>query len=195
MHRVPDTNIVFLHIPKTAGQSVRRALGIRSSTGAHDFRTKIDQKFINGDFIRFCVVRNPMDRFISAYLYNRAAVDLKPTGVRAVMRDRGALNDINDFVDLARTDAISLSRFDHFKRQMQYIRVVRPQIVLRQENLQNDIQIIARLAGRGHVDLPKRNSAADRTGEDAVNRQMRPENEAFIKRYYAADFRFLGYAA
>ena len=70
MHRIPGTNLVFVHIPKTAGQAVRAAFGMKSSSDAHSTSSEDDQMLMAPRFVRFCVVRHPIQRFVSAYLFH-----------------------------------------------------------------------------------------------------------------------------
>ncbi|MEM7267628.1 MAG: sulfotransferase family 2 domain-containing protein [Pseudomonadota bacterium] len=64
-------NTVFVHVPKTAGLSVYRALGMDRPADTHApafaYRSA-DTKFFDSAF-RFAVVRNPWDRMVSAFYY------------------------------------------------------------------------------------------------------------------------------
>ena len=64
--------IIFVHIPKTGGTSISAALfGNASLTWGHfgvrDFYAELGAEI--DDYYKFCVVRNPWDRFVSAYHY------------------------------------------------------------------------------------------------------------------------------
>lgn len=53
-------NIAFIHIPKTAGTSIRHALRLRPG---HEIWTAYPNRK------RFAIVRNPYERYASAYFY------------------------------------------------------------------------------------------------------------------------------
>ncbi|WP_456391329.1 sulfotransferase family 2 domain-containing protein [Profundibacter sp.] len=193
MHRIPNTRIVFLHIPKTAGQAIKAAFSIRSSTNAHAYDTDRDKIFMSPKHIRFCVVRNPYDRFISAYRYNCFFAGEKSAGLPAMLNENKLTSDINDFINYTRKNKINLADYDHFKRQIRYVAAARPQIILRQENLDNDIQIIARLVGLENIVLPKKNRSSDRSQLDKINIELTDDNWDYINERYAEDYRLLGY--
>lgn len=71
----PHLQVIFVHVPKTAGTSIERAL-LRSPdqvvgghTTALGYRRKFPTEF--ADYFKFAVVRHPLTRFLSAYRYLR----------------------------------------------------------------------------------------------------------------------------
>ena len=78
--------LVFFHIPKCAGVSVRRAIGIDKkshnfpfknvSTGlAIDVRAQTDDEIYNS-YHKFSIVRNPYERMVSLYNFRKQGNDL-----------------------------------------------------------------------------------------------------------------------
>ena len=79
-------NLIYFHIPKCAGVSVRRAIGIDKST--HPFPHKnvstalaIDVRYTTNDEIynsyhKFSIVRNPFERMVSLYSFRKKQGDL-----------------------------------------------------------------------------------------------------------------------
>lgn len=64
---------IMVHIPKTGGTSIRKALempGIGTHAKWHQYRDLVGQKQYNKLF-KFCFVRNPWSRFYSFYHYVR----------------------------------------------------------------------------------------------------------------------------
>jgi len=60
---------IFIHIPKTAGKSICRMIGVR---GARHLKYRDYEEILGGDideYFVFTVVRHPMDRLISAWTY------------------------------------------------------------------------------------------------------------------------------
>ena len=69
-----DNKIVFIHIPRTGGTSIKSALNL------HDKIYKEDVYHMSAndipkeceDYFKFTFVRNPFDRFVSLYFYNKS---------------------------------------------------------------------------------------------------------------------------
>jgi hypothetical protein len=196
MHRIPRTNLVFVHIPKTAGIAVRKAFGMKSQTAAHSITTENDKKLMAPRFVRFCVVRHPIERFVSAYLYNLWYVDKLETGIKAEIKRVGATTDINVLIDAFRRGETDITKSSHFKPQTEFIRKTQPEIILRHENLARDIKIVAQLAGRPDLELPTANTTSERAADLAhVNVKISKQNMAFLREFYRDDFQSLGYRA
>ena len=62
----PELNALFIHVPKTAGTSIKRTglfLG-----GTHQTISEFD---LLDDTFKFAFVRNPWDRFVSSFFFHR----------------------------------------------------------------------------------------------------------------------------
>lgn len=194
MHQIPGTNLAFIHIPKTAGMSVRKALGMKTSVAAHSVSSEEDEKLMAPEFIRFCVVRHPIRRFISAYLYNLYYAEQNPTGIRGEIKRVGAMSDINVFIEAAKAGDVKLGRYDHSRTQISYIKQAKPQIILKHENLSEDIKIIGRLIGMSNVELPTQNTSSERAKKLAhANTEITEDNMEFLKKFYRSDMTMFGY--
>jgi len=185
MHRIPNTNIVFAHIPKTGGQAIKAALGIANESSAHEVGVPSDKEYFKPGFFRFCVVRHPVKRFISAYRYNVKHSSIKPTGVREFLIEKNACDDINVFVQALRER--KSANWTHFRSQLDFIALAKPQIILRQETLKHDIKIFEPLLGK-KIAL-KRKNVSKKDGDTKLTN----ENRAFVRAIYADDIRVLGY--
>lgn len=66
-----DNRAIFIHLPKTAGTSVSRQLGLSTSrhVPAEIYRATNPNKFAS--YFKFCFVRNPFDRLVSSYAFLR----------------------------------------------------------------------------------------------------------------------------
>lgn len=87
---------IFIHLPKTAGTSVSRALGLSASrhVPAEDYRMANPKKFAK--FFKFAFVRNPFDRLLSSYAF------LQSGGMNA------------DDTSFAQTHVVPFENFEHF---------------------------------------------------------------------------------
>lgn len=92
-------NCIFIHIPKTAGTSVLKALGKNTKEGRYHLPWYVyknaNPNYFDNSF-KFCFVRNPWDRAYSAYEYLKSgANNSAPT---EMVQSIGRFNDFNDFV-------------------------------------------------------------------------------------------------
>jgi len=67
-----EKKLIFIHIPKNAGTSIIKAMGLKNmlmdkTVGEY----KETYKDYWNDYLKFTVVRDPIDRFISAYKFAR----------------------------------------------------------------------------------------------------------------------------
>ena len=62
-----ERRLLFIHIPKNAGSSIRSALELPGKA-EHRFWNHYPSK-LRRDLFTFCVIRNPWDRLVSLYLY------------------------------------------------------------------------------------------------------------------------------
>ena len=95
--------LVFVHIPKTAGNSVRRALA-KSGLDIIDIghSTPRRQGLLGKEYFRFCFVRDPYSRLRSAF-YHLIAVGDEPNQANCLHEMRVAIraaygDDFNKFV-------------------------------------------------------------------------------------------------
>ena len=74
MGLISNTNLYFIHIPKNAGTSILKSYDLKKYLGHHPIehhQLNIEnlQKHVSKRIETFAIVRNPWDKFVSAYEY------------------------------------------------------------------------------------------------------------------------------
>lgn len=67
-----ERRLIFIHIPKNAGTSIIKAIGVQNiliDKTIEEYKVQYDEYW--DKYKKFTVVRDPIDRFISAYKYAR----------------------------------------------------------------------------------------------------------------------------
>lgn len=117
-----NTNRLFIHIPKTGGSSINSVMGIKKG---YDYLFSEDSRALQhlvpsrvkcilgdkfNDAFKFTVIRNPLDRAVSDYLW---------------IKERLIVNSFDSYLDLA-TSVINSGGYydkkyyDHFRPQVDY---------------------------------------------------------------------------
>ncbi len=160
-----DHKIIFVHIPKTAGNSITRALFDAESYGHYPVKKylEFDSQLFENSF-KFSIVRNPWDRLVSAYFY------LKKGGIGKYdnefsKRHLTNFRSFSEFVEGLSDPKINnvLLRWTHFKPQSDYILdndgVNRMDYIGKFENLNRDFAIIKDKLGITEARLCKINQS------------------------------------
>ncbi|MDB2347376.1 sulfotransferase family protein [Verrucomicrobiales bacterium] len=150
-----ENRCVFIHIPKTAGTSVVKALFGSSSRHIpwEEFHRTNGRKF--SDYYKFAFVRNPWDRLLSAYLFLKRG-GMNPTDAAWAKECLGQYNDFESFVH----EWVSVENIEswvHFIPQYKWIyddqETLQMDYVGRMESIGEDFQTVAKRLGR-NVELP-----------------------------------------
>ncbi|MFN3230524.1 MAG: sulfotransferase family 2 domain-containing protein [Alphaproteobacteria bacterium] len=189
---------IFVHIPKTGGLSVLSGLfGIDRLQGhipALAYRYKSKEKF--EDYFKFCVVRNPWDRCVSAFHF------LKAGGVSdddRLWADR-VLGDCPDFATFAKKlesprFAATVMAWRHFRPQADFVTDVRGRLlvdhVARFENLGAEFEMLAERLGVT-ARLPKINV---QEGAGSYADRYTASSRATIGRLFDRDITLFEYGA
>lgn len=188
------TESIFIHIPKTGGTSVARALY------GHGARHRMlrtmelaDRQRFNAYF-KFAFVRDPYDRLVSAFYYLlQCPLDSFDGWWRT--RFLGTLDTFDQFVDaLSASPRLRRAAASHpaFMPQYRFIQSVDGQIKLdflgRYERLQEDFDIVASRLGKqvtlGHEKQSRHAHFAN---------YYTQETAAVVAKLYRDDFGLLGY--
>ena len=193
MRQIHDTNLVFIHIPKTAGMAVVSAFGLEHRSTDHMMSREEDRAFLGSEYVRFLVFRDPLARLVSAYKYSLSMLhNHHGNTVREDILNHGLDKDVNAFLAHYADQPARLLKNLHFVPQWFYYVNGKPSIVLRQEHLATDIQIIAGLAPQHFEGLSVRNKSASQL---EANTALTDESKARVKDLYRTDFLLWGGSA
>jgi len=171
---------IFIHIPKTGGTTVIKNSGLELQTVSHAAYHKnyvsLEQKRKeNPEAIAFAFIRNPLDRFLSAYYY------LKNYGTTERDKTDGQLfidpyEDVNEFV----SDGLAYAarKQTHFRPQKNYLdsRV----ILYPYENLQSVIDVMRENDGLTQKRLPRSNkSKRPKEGSEITKESVKAVKEIY----------------
>jgi hypothetical protein len=99
-----DRQFLFVHIPKTAGSSLKEAMGGGWSNHKDiaRYRKELGEELF-AQYFKFTVVRNPWDRMVSDYRY-QTRVGGHRTGKMHVFDERGRRRNFAEWVDAVFAD-------------------------------------------------------------------------------------------
>ena len=180
---IADAGLVFVHIPKAAGTSISEAL--------YGFQVKhasirLTRRVAGGRLAQlpsFAVLRDPVERFVSAWRYGRAGgstVHSVADSFRTLYQGFATIDAAIDHVEAAR----SPYAVDHiFRPQSWYVSDTAGRIAVDRLLTTNDIARLSTLVpGFPDHPVPHLNAAA------AARTQLTAEQNARLRRVYASDF-------
>jgi hypothetical protein len=184
----PHLRAIFVHVPKTAGTSIELTLrrSRRDVYGGHTsalgFKALYPDQFAT--YFKFAFVRDPVDRFVSAYCY-LAQCPVDDALGNQVIHQSGSLSV---FLRRVASDPSILGGITHLMPQHEFVcdgnGNVLVDAVYRFENLPQAWREIRRRLGLWWVGLPRLNSS--RRVDDIV-RQMDLVSSV-VRDLYAMDF-------
>ena len=196
---------VFIHIPKAAGNSF--SIGLYGIDNGHytAFDYYKDNKKEWEKLFSFTVVRNPLERFLSAYNF------LKNNGVNKFdkqfsIKQNLKNTNVNIFIDKYFNNRNRFSKtYLHFIPQINFILHQKYQHslisrVYKFESLEDsykdivrDIKLVNPRFEPLHDSLPKINETKTKFAEKTSLDEINDKNIKIIKDYYSADYQMFGY--
>jgi hypothetical protein len=192
-----ELRCIFIHVPKTAGTSIARAV-LRTRTThipAARFHAVNAGKFSR--YFKFCVVRNPYDRLYSAYEYLRPHVGKEKVADFVWATQNLAAYDSFEAFVLAMRDHGARRRimsYTHFRPQHHWVRLpFGPACAMdkvgRYETLADDYREITRRLGAEVPELPRTRKSARGDYRDIYTAPMK----AVVAEMYERDLKLFGY--
>jgi hypothetical protein len=195
---IPERRALFLHVPKTGGQTIESLLGYPHQNVHHSTKNLPEDW---QQWFRFTFVRHPVDRFISACNYY---VDMAKRHERRYRQGESSspmvrlrLWLLDQSPSLAEVVERLHATGDHrkisgFVPQMKRLKVVQPQFIGRFERFPQDVNTLLCLldsSQRLPPSLPHLNRSLKHYRIEQLDRQSLKR----LARLYRADFRHLGY--
>jgi len=185
---------IFVHIPKTAGKSILTVLLEQDSCGhipVLDYRIFDRYKFET--YFKFAFVRNPWDRFLSAYTY------LKKGGISSYDKiwSKTYLSNYEDFesfvLDLQDiTIAKKIIKGVHFRPQYDFVCDykfnIKVNFIGKMENIDDDFEYVANKLGK-IVKIPHLNKSVHKDYRDLYSHKMKQ----IVYNLYEKDIKIFGY--
>jgi chondroitin 4-sulfotransferase 11 len=182
---------IFIHVPKTAGVSVRRALAM-DHTFSSVHATYLDYHLADPrkcrDFFKFAFVRNPFERLLSAYAFLAAGGMPKWD----TERKERVLHGIDGFEQFVHERLADVLHELHFRPQHEFLcdrsGALKMDFVGHVEAMERDFAAIcARLNITGRIAV--HNTSIHGTSDASYTPPMR----AIVASAYARDFSLFGY--
>jgi hypothetical protein len=179
---------IFFHIPKTAGLALNGAFFGNRGLGHIDVRTARvlfgERRFRS--FFKFCFVRNPWDRLVSAYHYLRAG------HVKSPIADAVAeCSSFTEFV-LELLASPEVAREQHIRPQASFVTTrdgrLAVDFVGRFERLEQDFRTVRRRLG-----VDARLASRNESSHNDYRAYYTPETRDAVGKFYGRDVALFGY--
>lgn len=171
----------FLHIPKTAGTSIR--LWLLENTHSEDVPPWHELHTKEQGITQWCVTRHPVERILDAYAWHQIATHKKLYD-KHKLTPRNLLHNIKDFYNYNTQEGKWLQY-----KQLDYTREC--DIILRMETLEKDFQQIQELF---KCNKPLGNEKhIDGKHKEQLLENVTPSDIAWLEQELAQEIQLLGY--
>lgn len=187
--RERELKCIFFHLPKTGGLAICEAL-----FGGFHVNHRLYVKCARQDpaslrrYWKFCVMREPIDRFLSAYHFLKAG-GITEMDYRFRNQFAAAFENIHTFVDAFHEQEV-IRRFVHFRPQADFICDSKGNphmdFIGRFEQFEASFQAITRHLGVSAT-LPVVNRGPSKGNEDLLS----TDEEMFLRSFYEKDVKIL----
>ena len=189
--------LIFFHIPKNAGVSIRRILEIDTKMHPFNFsRTTnlgIDiKKYTDPEvfkrYTKFTVIRNPWDRFLSEYIW-------QGNNFKTAIETKWGNKNIS-FVDFCKSDFNWYPEYEKnrlSKTQLSFLTDDKAKIcvdkLIKFENLQKEFSSVFDKIGIAQMKIPHRNKTKHKSYWEYYN----DETIEIVTKKFEEDIKFFGY--
>jgi hypothetical protein len=180
-------NFIFIHIPKNAGSSIYKSLGLKN-VEHHTHKYIIDKQCKNlelDNMFQFAFARNPWDRFLSLYFYMFQGPDWQKE------KDPNII-DFPTFVRLYCNDYTIIGHRVwqvHYKPQIEWLDLKLIDFIGRFESLQEDFNTVCDRINIPRKELPHQNKTNHKHYSEYYNKKTRD----MIAKKYKEDIEYFGY--
>jgi chondroitin 4-sulfotransferase 11 len=199
----PQYRCIFIHIPKTGGKSVQRFFG--TNWQDHKDISRYAEELTPQTFTsyyKFAIVRNPWDRLVSDYNYQKMKKGSQASHGLLIHDERGNKRSFSKWLEAVLSDPFCCEPTEWGARVSQGIHRWSPQVdwicisgkiavdrVLRMENLQEGFAELRCALGLPSREMPCRNWRWHRHYSYYYNESTR----RLVEKYYAKDIETFGY--
>jgi hypothetical protein len=193
---------IFIHIPKTAGKSMSNALGLGwpGHKDISQYAVELNRDVLK-TYFKFSIVRNPWERLVSEYNYQRKKKRPKKDKLY-VFDERGSKREFADWVRIAFADPRRYHGSDwagdvspqihRWSPQLDWISIddrVAVDFVARLENINQDFQEIRKRIGLPLATFPHSNGK----WHWHYSHYYDPATRDMVAQYYARDIKAFNY--
>lgn len=187
MNVCKKNNFIFIHIPKTAGSSIYRSLGLENvqHMSQEDIIQKQCKNLNHKKMFKFAFTRNPWDRFLSLYFYMFEG----PVWCKEKVPN---IINFSTFVKLYYNDyQLSGHRVwtAHFRPQIEWVNLKSIDFIGKFENLQEDFDTVCDNINITRKKLLHQNKTNHKHYSEYYNKKTRD----MIAEKYKKDIQHFGY--
>lgn len=188
---------IFIHVPKCAGTSLKQVLDLpgRGHPPWNWFAENFPRKW--NSYLKFAIVRNPWERFVSAYIYARMKESYWHNEHAGLHPDYPLLSTktFEECCFIAQKQRQALKHESWYPQHLWLAQQLNGQcrlmvdLVLRYEKLNEDIALISARLGLESIELPRINVSQHSCYRDYYDEETR----AIVSDLYATDIALFDY--
>ncbi|WP_185962578.1 sulfotransferase family 2 domain-containing protein [Thalassomonas sp. M1454] len=188
---------IYIHIPKTGGNGILKSLfNLDFGLGHKPLelyykanRTKFDE------YYKFTIVRNPYDRFVSAFNYLKAGGNSQ-VDIIVLKEELTKHRDVNDFISELKKNPelmVNVMNYVHFMPQTYFlkgnIRATSIDHIGKQEDMETSFNFLKNIFSLNNLELKKQNVTK------GYNDTLSYDSKTFLYNLYEEDFRYFDYSS